>query len=108
ALASVAVVVSGTFTTSWVYQAPLEPQVALAWLEPDGQLVVHTSTQAIFQTQQELARIFDLPLPQVRVVPAPLGGAFGSKFMLVEPILAGLALALGRPVPLAVTPTDHL
>src|SRR5262249_3600387 len=101
ALASCAVVASGTFTTSWVYQAPLEPQVAVAWLAPGGDLVVHTTTQAIFQTQQELARIFDLPLPRVRVVPAPLGGAFGSKFMLVEPIVAGAALVLGRPVRLA-------
>ena len=39
------VVVSGTFRTPWVYQAYIEPQVATAWLEPNGNLVVSTSTQ---------------------------------------------------------------
>lgn len=108
ALSSCAAVATGTFATSWVYQAPLEAQVALAWLEPDGQLVVQTSTQAIFQTQQELARLFELPLPQVRVVPTPLGGAFGAKYMLVEPIVAGAALVLGRPIRLAFTRSEDI
>jgi CO/xanthine dehydrogenase Mo-binding subunit len=108
ALAGADAVVRGTFTTSWVHQAPLEPQVALAWVEPDGQLVVHSSTQAVFYTQRELARIFDLPLPLVRVVPEPLGGAFGSKFLLIEPLAAAAALALRRPVRIAFTRSEEL
>ena len=96
-------VVSGTFRTPWVYQAYLEPQVCTAWLEPDGSLVVSTSTQGSFVTRSELARAFDLPLDRIRVVAEPLGGAFGGKFALVEPLAAGAALVLRRPVRLVLT-----
>ena len=103
ALAASDVVVEGTFRTPWVYQAYIEPQVATAWLEPSGTLVVSTSTQGSFVTQRELARAFGLPLDRIRVVAEPLGGAFGGKFALMEPLVAGAALALGRPVRLALT-----
>jgi CO/xanthine dehydrogenase Mo-binding subunit len=108
ALEGADVVVRGTFTTSWIHQSAIEPQVALAWVEPDGQLVVQSSTQAVFYTQRELARLYELPLPLVRIVPAPLGGGFGSKFMLIEPIVVGAALALRRPVRLALTRSEDL
>src|SRR5439155_1546306 len=39
ALGEAAVVVEGRFTTSWIYQAYLEPQTATAWVDPDGTLV---------------------------------------------------------------------
>ena len=60
-----------------------------AWLEPSGTLVVSTSTQGSFVTRRELARAFDLPLERVRVIAEPLGGAFGGKFALVEPLAVG-------------------
>jgi CO/xanthine dehydrogenase Mo-binding subunit len=106
AFAASAVTVEGTFRTPWVYQAYLEPQVSTAWLEPSGVLVVSTSTQGSFVTQRELARAFDLPLERVRVVAEPLGGAFGGKFALVEPLAAGAALALRRPVRLVLTRSE--
>ncbi|MGH3066112.1 MAG: xanthine dehydrogenase family protein molybdopterin-binding subunit, partial [Gaiellaceae bacterium] len=96
-------VVSGTFRTPWVYQAYIEPQVATAWIESSGTLVVSTSTQGSFVTRKELARAFGLPLDRIRVVAEPIGGAFGGKFALVEPLVAGAALALRRPVRLVLT-----
>ena len=42
-------VVSGTFRTPWVYQAYIEPQVATAWLEPNGTLVVSTSDAGLLR-----------------------------------------------------------
>jgi CO/xanthine dehydrogenase Mo-binding subunit len=99
-------VVSGTFRTPWVYQAYIEPQTATAWLEPNGTLVVSTSTQGSFVTQEELNRAFGLPLDRIRVVPEPLGGAFGGKFALLEPLVAGATLALRRPVRLALTRSE--
>ncbi len=103
ALESSDAVVEGTFRTPWVYQAYIEPQVATAWLEPSGTLVVSTSTQGTFVTRRELARAFGLPLERIRVIAEPLGGAFGGKFALMEPLAAGAALALRRPVRLALT-----
>jgi CO/xanthine dehydrogenase Mo-binding subunit len=96
-------VVSGTFRTPWIHQAYIEPQVATAWFEPGGRLVVSASTQGAFLTQSELVRAFGLPLDRIRVVAEPLGGAFGGKLGLVEPLAAGAALALGRPVRLVLT-----
>jgi len=103
ALAASDAVVSGRFVTSRMYQAYLEPQTATAWLEPDGELVVSASTQGAFPTRQELATLFGLPLERVRVRAEPLGGAFGGKLMVVEPLVAGATLALRRPVRLAMT-----
>jgi CO/xanthine dehydrogenase Mo-binding subunit len=99
-------VVEATFRTPWVYQAYLEPQVCTAWLEPSGSLVVSTSTQGAFVTRSELARAFDLPLERIRVVAEPLGGAFGGKFALVEPLAVGATLALKRPVRLVLTRSE--
>ncbi len=99
-------VVSGTFRTPWVYQAYIEPQVATAWLEPNETLVVSTSTQGSFVTQRELARAFGLPLERIRIIAEPLGGAFGGKFGLMEPLVAGAALALRRPVRLVLTRSE--
>jgi CO/xanthine dehydrogenase Mo-binding subunit len=96
-------VVSGTFRTPWVYQAYIEPQVTTAWLEPNGTLVVSTSTQGSFVTQRELARAYGLPLDRIRVVAEPLGGAFGGKFAIVEPLVVGATLALQRPVRVVLT-----
>lgn len=100
------VVVSGTFSTPWVYQAYLEPQVATTWLEPSGTLVVSTGTQGSFVSRKELARAFGLPLDRVRVVAEPLGGSFGGKLALVEPLAAGATLALGRAVRLVLTRSE--
>jgi CO/xanthine dehydrogenase Mo-binding subunit len=96
-------VVSATFRTPWVYQAYIEPQVATSWLDPDGTLVVSTATQGSFVTRSELARAFGLSLERIRVHAEPLGGAFGGKFALVEPLAAGAALVLRRPVRLVLT-----
>jgi CO/xanthine dehydrogenase Mo-binding subunit len=100
------VVVSGTFRTPWVYQAYIEPQVCTAWLEPNGSLVVSTSTQGSFVTQSDLARAFGLSPEHIRVIAEPIGGAFGGKFGLVEPLSAGAALALRRPVRLVLTRSE--
>jgi CO/xanthine dehydrogenase Mo-binding subunit len=55
ALAGSHVVVGGRFQTPWMYQGYLETQTATAWLEPDGELVVRSSTQAPFSTRDSLA-----------------------------------------------------
>jgi CO/xanthine dehydrogenase Mo-binding subunit len=99
-------VVSGRFHTPWMYQAYLEPQTTTAWIEPGDVLAVSTSTQGAFVTRRELAQIFGLPFDKVRVRAAPLGGAFGGKFALIEPLVAGPALALRRPIRLALTRSE--
>ena len=96
-------VVEARFTTAWAYQAYLEPHAAIAWLEPDGTLAVTASTQALFATRNHLAALFGLPMSKVRVTGTPVGGAFGSKQTVIEPLVAAAALALRAPVRLELT-----
>jgi CO/xanthine dehydrogenase Mo-binding subunit len=102
AFAGCEAIVEGRFVSSWAYQAYMEPHAAIAWIEPDGTLVVTASTQGTFFTRNELAKIFGLPVSKVRVIGAPLGGAFGSKEVVVEPLVAGAALRLRSPVRLVL------
>ena len=102
AFARSATIVEGRFRAGWVHQAPIEPQAAAAWLEPDGSLAVMASMQGIFLTRDELARAFGLPAGRVRVIAAPSGGAFGVKQLLLETLAAGATLRLRRPVRLVL------
>jgi CO/xanthine dehydrogenase Mo-binding subunit len=108
ALADSAVTADGTFRTSWVYQGYIEPHAATAWIDPDGVLTVSTATQGIFYVRMQLARIFGLPMSRVRVRSAPLGGSFGSKILIVDPLVAGAALLLKRPVRLVFDRRDDI
>ncbi len=99
-------IVEGRFHAGWAHQAPVEPQAAAAWLDPDGSLVVLASLQGIFFTRDELARAFGLPTTRVRVIAAPSGGAFGAKQLVIEPLVAGAALRVRRPVRLVLDRRD--
>ncbi len=106
ALSRADAVVSGRFRTNWIHQAYLEPQSCLAWVDPDGTLVVHSSTQGAFMARQGLADMLGLALDRVRVQAAPLGGAFGGKLMISEPLAAAAALKLRRPVRIVFQRTE--
>ena len=106
ALAASEVVVRARFQTPWVYQGYLEPQTATAWFDFDGELVVSTSTQGPFPTRSELMDLFGLPADRLRVRGTTLGGGFGGKMMIVEPLVVGAALALRRPVRLEMTRSE--
>jgi CO/xanthine dehydrogenase Mo-binding subunit len=108
ALADSAVTVSGRFETPWVYQGYLEPQAATVWRAPDGELVVHSATQAPFATRDTLAELFGLEVESVRVRAAPIGGAFGAKMMIIEPLAVAAALHVGRPVRLVLTRSEDM
>ena len=107
-LAASAATAEGTFHTNWVYQGYIEPHAATAWVEPDGTLTVSTSTQGIFYVRKQLARMFGRPIATVRVRAAPLGGSFGSKILVVDPLAAAAAIVLRRPVRLAFDRRDDM
>jgi len=97
------VVVERTYTTSMLHQGYVEPRAALATVDPLGHVTVWTSTQALFFTRSEVAEALGLPEHRVRVVAMPVGGGFGGKFVLLEPLAAALAVAARRPVSLVLT-----
>ena len=89
-------VVRRRFETPWVYQAYLEPHVATAIPTPDGGLEVACSTQGTLYTRSQLAKIFGLPMSRITVRGTALGGGFGSKVVVAEPLAVGAALG-ARP-----------
>lgn len=102
------VVVEYTFRTPMVHQGYLEPQAVVAAIDPvSGSLTIYTSTQAQFYVRSEVADVLDVPESDVVVVPTAVGGAFGGKFVLLEPLVAVLARRHGRPVRLALTRVEE-
>jgi CO/xanthine dehydrogenase Mo-binding subunit len=82
-----------------IEHAFLEPECALALVEPDGALVVHAPGQAPHRDRMQIARALGLPENCVRVVYPHIGGAFGGKDELHVQIHAALlAQATGQPV----------
>lgn len=91
-------VVELTVESKTVHQGYLEPQVCLVDITPLGDLTVYTSTQAAFYCRARVAETVGLPPQRVNVVPMPVGGGFGGKFVLIEPLVAAVAQAVERPV----------
>ena len=89
-----------------VHQGYIETQVALAAPDLFDRITVYTSTQAAFHGRQKVADTLGLPLDAVKIVPMPVGGGFGGKFVLIEPLVAAAARAVNRPVLLQYTRSD--
>ena len=97
-------VVEREFRTSTVHQGYVEPQTATASWSADGRLTVWCSSQGHFRIRDEVARVLDVPVSRVTVVPMEIGGGFGGKLRAyVEPIAALLSRKAGRPVKLTMT-----
>ena len=102
------VVVSARFRTPWVHQGYMETQSVTAWVEPTGELVVHASTQGTFAARSRIAQLLGLTPDRIRVQAAPMGGGFGGKLVLFEPLVAAVAWALKAPVRLALTRSEDM
>ena len=81
----------------------IEPHVFIA--APDGNgVTIWTPTQHPFVLQRVVAAALKWPIARVRIVAPDPGGGFGGKgWPKFEPLLAVLALRLGRPVRLVLT-----
>jgi CO/xanthine dehydrogenase Mo-binding subunit len=99
---------AGTFETGWVYQAYLEPQVATAIPTVSGGLEIRTSTQGTDYVRTQVAKLLDMSAADISVTGTPLGGSFGGKIVIVDPIVAAAARKLGRPVRLALTRSEDM
>jgi xanthine dehydrogenase molybdenum-binding subunit len=109
ALASSAHVVSGTWRTQRIEHLFLEPECALAEVEPGGRIKLWTQGQGIFDDRRQVARLLALPEEAVSVELVPGGGAFGGKEdMSVQAQTALLAWVTKRPVKLALTRRESI
>src|SRR2546430_3955794 len=103
------VVIERTYTTSFVHQSYIEPQSIIVAPNLSGQqLTIWPSAQGMFAVRSAVSDALDLPERQIRVESVPVGGAFGGKFGLIEPLAAAAAYAIRRPVRLVYTRQEDL
>jgi CO/xanthine dehydrogenase Mo-binding subunit len=104
AMAEADLVVDEAYETKLIHPQYLEPRIAAAQMEANGRLTVWANAQAPFPVRQEVAKTLGLPLNNVRVISAGLGGGFGGKGSgitsgaAIEPICGLLAIKAKRPV----------
>jgi CO/xanthine dehydrogenase Mo-binding subunit len=92
------------YSSQKIQHGHIEPHAALAYWEPDGKLVVYTSTQNPSSIRAQLAELFDLPQSKVRIIVPYVGGGYGGKVHpRLEPLTATLARKARRPVQWVLT-----
>ncbi|HUJ44746.1 MAG TPA: xanthine dehydrogenase family protein molybdopterin-binding subunit [Opitutaceae bacterium] len=108
AFAAAAAVVESAFTTQVEIHHPLEPHGDT--VASDGEeYTAWCSTQGVFQTREDLARILAVPQTKVRVICEHMGGGFGSKIenWANRVLCARLAQAAGAPVKLILARSEQ-
>lgn len=92
------IAVNGSFETSFVEHAYIEPEAGLA-RRVGERIELFVSTQAPYMNRDEIAWVLGIQPEQVRIVPTAVGGGFGGKIDLsLQPIIAVAAWRLGQPV----------
>ena len=103
------VVIERTYRTSFVHQSYIEPQSITVVPSASGsQVTIWASSQGMFAVRSDVSEALNVPQRQIRVESVPIGGAFGGKFGLVEPLAAAAAFAARRPVRLVYTRSEDL
>jgi len=96
----------GTFRTSFVEHAYIEPEAGYA---EAGGLTVAACTQAPVMDREETARVLGVPEEAVRIIPTACGGGFGGKLdVSVQPLLAIAARVTNRPVRMVYSRTESM
>jgi CO/xanthine dehydrogenase Mo-binding subunit len=102
-------VVECTYRTHPVHQSYMEPQtVTVAPGYSAHHLVVWSSTQGLFAVRSAVARALNLQERQIHVEPVFVGGGFGGKEALLEPLVAAVVSQLRKPVRLIYTRQEDL
>src|SRR5207302_1218400 len=106
-LAEAEVLVEGRYLMPGAHQGFIETHVTVAAPEPGGAIAIWSPTQGHRFVRDEVAKVLQVPTGKVRVVSMPVGGGFGGKVVLLEPLAALLAKRLGSPVQLALTRSEE-
>lgn len=98
------VIVEREFTTPMVHQGYIEPQAVVARPEGVDRTVVWCCTQGQFVVRAYCARVLDLELSKIKVIPSEIGGGFGGKTTVyLEPLAIALSRRTGRAVNMVLT-----
>jgi CO/xanthine dehydrogenase Mo-binding subunit len=109
AFAAADLIIARAFSTPMVHQSSIETQGVIAQPNPlTGGVTLWASTQSPFGVREDVADILGIPESDVTVHAAPVGGGFGGKFGLYEPLVALTAQTVGRAVKLALSRHEEL
>jgi CO/xanthine dehydrogenase Mo-binding subunit len=97
------VVVERTYHTHFVHQGYIEPHAVMAVPDPLGRLTIYTATQGQFFVRNTTAVALGLPQNMITVVPMEVGGGFGGKTVLLQPLAGAASLRAKRPVKLVLS-----
>lgn len=96
------IVVENWFETPMLDHAYLEPDVALAELDPvQGGITIYSPQHAVHLARKALCEVFSMPQSKIRVISQVVGGGFGGKedsTFDVSAVAGVLAIKTGRPV----------
>lgn len=100
ALEQCAVTVEQSFYLPPSAHCAMEIRTACAFITPDGEVCITTSSQAPYAVQEQIAGVFGIPAGKIRIKVPYVGGAFGGKVSAVLEFLAYIATKAvgGRPV----------
>jgi len=102
-------IIEREFNTAMVHQGYIEPHNAVGMCNSDGRVTVYCSTQAPFEVRMMTAQVLGIPVGDVKVVPAEIGGGFGGKYMVyLEPLAVLLSKKTGAPVKLVMSRAEVL
>jgi CO/xanthine dehydrogenase Mo-binding subunit len=104
AFKSADVIVEGRYETAAVHQGYIEPHACVASWGADGQSTIWCSSQGQFLVRAMVAKILNMPLSDIKVIPAEIGGGFGGKTTVyLEPVALALSRKCGRPVKIVMS-----
>ncbi|MEN6350881.1 MAG: xanthine dehydrogenase family protein molybdopterin-binding subunit [Syntrophomonas sp.] len=93
------ITVEGTYSLPPADHIAMETRCARAEILPDGQIIIHTSSQGPFAVRKLISEQFGVDMGKVAVHVSLLGGAYGGKATLFLEYLAVMASkAVGGPV----------
>ena len=108
-LAEADLVIERQFGLAMVHQSPMETHSCAINIDPvTDEVTVWSATQGPFSVRQQVADILGLRESSVRCIGTPLGGGFGGKGVLYEPLIALASRKLGRPIRLVLTRYEEL
>jgi xanthine dehydrogenase YagR molybdenum-binding subunit len=104
-IATAAVEIEQTYTTSDRHHNQMEPHATMAVWDADGTLTLYETTQHIFGTKELLSIVLGIPPAKINIVSHFLGGGFGGKaYVWPHTLMAALAAkVLNRPVRVQLT-----
>lgn len=102
-------VLSTIGSTPKIHHSAIETFIALSEVDENGNLVVWSPCQTVYQVRFHISSLLGLPYTKIRMIKAVMGGSFGGKGQtVVEPACAFAAWTLKRPVMLYMDRSDSV